>query len=100
MKFQVRLLSVAENDLSEIITYVSADNASAGHELLNQFEQSFDLLGQNPKIGKIPNERQLKKLGYRYWVVSNYLVFYMIREHKIVVHRILHGARDYLELFR
>jgi hypothetical protein len=31
-------------------------------------------------------------------VVDNYLVFYVIEEEVIYVHRIVHGARDYSQL--
>lgn len=38
--------------------------------------------------------------GYRFIVVHPYLVFYRIISDTIVIHRILHGRRDYLrELF-
>jgi len=37
-------------------------------------------------------------MGYRFLVVQNYLIFYTIEDRTIWVHRILHGARDYLSL--
>ncbi|WP_373233501.1 type II toxin-antitoxin system RelE/ParE family toxin, partial [Cohnella sp.] len=38
--------------------------------------------------------------GYRFIVVNPYLVFYRIMNDTVVIHRILHGRRDYLrELF-
>ncbi|MEW9699529.1 type II toxin-antitoxin system RelE/ParE family toxin [Paenibacillus sp. SI8] len=38
--------------------------------------------------------------GYRFIVVNPYVVFYRIVDDIVIIHRILHGRRDYLrELF-
>jgi toxin ParE1/3/4 len=37
-------------------------------------------------------------MGYRYLIVADYLVFYTFEEQTVLVHRIIHGARDYLRL--
>jgi plasmid stabilization system protein ParE len=31
-------------------------------------------------------------------VVLNYLIFYVVRETTVEIHRVLHGARDYASL--
>ena len=62
-------------------------------------ESIFIRLVQNPRLGRIPYEEGLLRLGYRHLVVENYLIFYTIEGDTIYVHRILHGARDYLSLF-
>jgi toxin ParE1/3/4 len=49
-------------------------------------------------LGKIPNEEELADMGYRFLVVQNYLIFYTIEHNTLWVHRIIHGARDYLSL--
>ncbi|MEW5798569.1 MAG: type II toxin-antitoxin system RelE/ParE family toxin [Bacteroidota bacterium] len=97
--YNVRLLRVAEQDLVEIVTYIAADRPSAAEAVATKIEKSLTLLSKNPHLGRIPNEEELLRLGYRYLIVQNYLVFYTIEEQTIYVHRILHGARDYLRLF-
>ncbi|RAV15633.1 type II toxin-antitoxin system RelE/ParE family toxin [Paenibacillus contaminans] len=38
--------------------------------------------------------------GYRFIIVHPYPAFYRITENTVIIHRILHGRRDYLrELF-
>ncbi len=98
-KYDVRLLRIAEDDLAEIITYVAADRPSAADALATKIEKNLSLLSKNPYLGRIPKEEELSRLHYRYIVVENYLIFYTIDEQTIYVHRILHGARDYLKLF-
>lgn len=98
MKYSVRLLSVAEKDLTGILDYISVDNQIAARKLLENFEDKFELLEGTPLLGKLPSDETLKDFGYRYLVVSNYLVFYVVRSHDVVIHRILHGAKNYLDL--
>lgn len=95
----IRLLSTAENDLSDIVTYIAEDNHQAGIAMLEKFEKSLEALDSNPRLGRVPKEESLSALGYRYLVVSNYLIFYVIRDDTVIVHRIIHGARNYLDLF-
>jgi toxin ParE1/3/4 len=97
-KFIVRLLPVAEEDFTEIITYIAADRLSAAKDLANTIEKNLELLSNNPFLGRIPKEKELAKAGYRYLVVENYLLFYIVAGKTIYIHRIIQGARDYLSL--
>jgi plasmid stabilization system protein ParE len=97
-KYSIRFLQVAEDDLAAVITYIAADRPSAAEALATKIEKSIRLLSDNPHLGQIPKEQELATLDYRYLVVENYLVFYTIERPTIYIHRILHGARDYLSL--
>lgn len=98
-EYTVRLLRIAEDDLTEIVNFIAADRPSAAEALAIRIEKNLNLLSKNPQLGRIPNEEELMHMGYRYLVVENYLIFYTIEEQTIYIHRILHGARDYLTLF-
>jgi len=97
-KYQVRLLNIAEEDFTEIISFIAADNPSAADAIANNIEKNLELLSANPNLGRIPREEEIRNLGYRYLIVQNYLIFYTIEEKTIFIHRILHGARDYKTL--
>jgi len=94
-KYQVRLLSIAEEDFAEIISFIAADNPTAAIAFADKIEKDLELLSENPKIGRVPREEELKNLGYRYLIVQNYLIFYTIERKTVLVYRILHGARNY-----
>ncbi|MBI2620445.1 MAG: type II toxin-antitoxin system RelE/ParE family toxin [Ignavibacteriales bacterium] len=98
-EYDVRLLRVAEDDLTEIISYIDADRPSAAENVASRIEKNLSLLSKTPRLGRIPKEEGLVRLGYRYLVVDNYLIFYTVEQETVFVHRILHGARDYLRLF-
>jgi plasmid stabilization system protein ParE len=97
-KYKIRLLQAAEEDLKEIITYIALDHPSAAEAVANKIEDTLSKPSTYPLLGKIPNEEGLADMGYRFLVVQNYLIFYTVENHTIWVHRIIHGARDYLSL--
>ena len=94
-KLDVRLLSIAQDDLYEVITYIGADNPAAAESMAAEIEKSLIHLTKHPKLGRIPREEDLAKLGYRYLIKEDYLIFYTIERNSILVHRIIHGSRDY-----
>ena len=98
-KYEVRLLRIAENDLADIVSYIAAERPSAAMGQMAKFEKSLGLLKSNPYLGKLPNDTHLIELGYRCLIIEDYLAFYTIEERTVFVHRIIHGARDYLFLF-
>jgi len=97
-KRAVRLLRLAEEDFTDIVTYISAQRPQAAEVLAQRIEKSLKLLSVNPYLGRVPNDTMLVELGYRYLVVQDYLIFYVCEDQTIYVHRIIHVARDYREL--
>jgi toxin ParE1/3/4 len=97
-EYSIRLLRIAEEDLWDIVSYIAADRPSAAERLADRIEKDLQLLARNPRLGRIPEEEELLRSGYRYLIVESYLIFYTLEEKTILVHRILHGARDYLNL--
>ncbi|GJQ63726.1 MAG: translation repressor RelE [Melioribacteraceae bacterium] len=97
-KFQIRLLSIAEEDFTEIISFIALENPDAAMQTANIIEHNLELLSENPFLGRTPRDIDIRNLGYRYIIVQNYLIFYTIEEKTIFIHRILHHARNYKKL--
>ena len=97
-KFKIRLLKIAEEDFTEIVSYIAADNHKAANTLATKIEKNLELLSENPKLGRIPRDEEIRNLGYRYIIIQNYIIFYTIDEKTILIHRILHSARNYKSL--
>lgn len=97
-KYQIRFLKIAEEDLTEIVSYVAADNPNAANVLATKIEKNLELLSDNSKLGRIPRDEDIRNLGYRYLIVQNYIIFYSTEERTIIIHRILHSARNYKAL--
>lgn len=97
-KYQIRLLGIAEEDFTEIISFIAFDNPTAALSMAIKIEKNIELLSENPLLGRTPRDEDIKNLGYRYIIVQNYIIFYTIEERTIFIHRILHGARNYKTL--
>jgi addiction module RelE/StbE family toxin len=97
-KYSVRLLSIAEQDLTDLLSYLAAENSQAAAEVLDRIEARLEALQNHPFVGRVPHDAKLTALGYRVLVIDNYLVFYKVKGNAVLVHRILHGARDLLRL--
>lgn len=93
-KYSIRLLPIAEEDLQEIISYIAADHPSSAYELAERIEKNLQRLVSHPYLGKIPDDEELARMGYRFIIIENYLVFYTLRAKTVLIHRIVHGARD------
>lgn len=97
-KRTVRLLGIAEEDLVEIVSFIAEDDLAAAEKLAARIEKQLARLADHPGLGRTPAEEDLARLGYRYLVVDNYLAFYTVSAETILIHRIIHGARDYAGL--
>lgn len=93
-RYSVRLLSIAEQDLQELVSYVAAENLSAAQALLENIEHRLHTLRAHPFLGRIPNDERPAGLGYRVLVVDNYLALYKVKGRTVLVHRVIHGARE------
>ena len=94
-KYQIRFLRIAEEDFTEIVSYIAAENPAAANSFAIKIEKNLELLSKNPLMGRIPRNEEIRNLGYRYLIVKNYIIFYTVEDKTILIHRILHGARDY-----
>ncbi len=97
-KYSVRLLSVAEQDLQALLSYLAAENPLAAATALGRIENGLHALERHPLLGRTPNDRTVAGLGYRVLVIGNYLAFYKVKGKTVLIHRVLHGARDFVRL--
>ncbi|MBI3597237.1 MAG: type II toxin-antitoxin system RelE/ParE family toxin [Nitrospirae bacterium] len=97
-RYSVRLLPIAEQDLEEIIDYIAADRPTAAYELADRIEKNLQRLASHPHLGKIPDDEKLSGMGYRFLIIEDYLIFYTVRARTVLIHRIIHGARNIQDL--
>ncbi len=88
--------SRAEVDLIEIWGYIANDDPFAADRQLDQIDEACAMLARNPYIG--PHREDLAP-DLRFYPVGNYLIFYIIAEDRVIITRVLHGARDYRSEF-
>ncbi|MCU0240004.1 MAG: type II toxin-antitoxin system RelE/ParE family toxin [Pyrinomonadaceae bacterium] len=86
----------AEKDIDDILMFIAAENIDAAISFQMRLENLFELLADNPKIGR---ERNEIKLDLRSFPEGNYLIFYREWSGIVAIVRVLHSARDLDEIF-
>ncbi|NLI92377.1 MAG: type II toxin-antitoxin system RelE/ParE family toxin [Peptococcaceae bacterium] len=99
-RYNVELLPAAYSDLDEIFDYIMAENPQAAAGILESITQSLQHLERYPHSGAPLFDRSLKKFNFRMVIVDPYIAFYRLISDKVIVYRILHGARNYAHLLK
>tara|TARA_R110002124_G_scaffold49060_14_gene144327 strand:+ start:1902 stop:2195 length:294 start_codon:yes stop_codon:yes gene_type:complete len=89
---QVEISQPAEHDIAQIGFFIATDDKQRGISFMKELRQACLQLAEHPLRAPVlltRNNVEIRKL-----IVGNYLVLYQIRQNRIAVLRILHGARD------
>ena len=97
-KYKVKIYPVAEQDLMEIIDYLNTLSRDAALKYYNLLTEEIASLSEMPFRRPKPRDLILAAKGYRYLIVRDYLVFFVIVDDVVQVRRILYGRRDYQTL--
>jgi len=89
----------AQQDLAEIYDYIKKDNPQNALAWLKKMDKSLGRLSAFPNSGVTPKDEYLASLGYRVVILGEYLAFYLVREKRVEIRRVLHGRRRYGFLF-
>lgn len=92
--YKIKIYPTAQQDFRDIIT-LSPDTALRYYDLLTEKIAS---LAQSPERCPHPRDLALTAKGYRYLIVQNYLVFYIVNDDTVQIHRILYNRRNYSAL--
>lgn len=94
--YELKYLPLAMKDLHEIINYITnvLKAPKAALDLLDGFESSIFRLQQYPFSCKIYQSKESLETEYRLLIVKNYLVFYVVIENTVEIHRIINGRMD------
>ena len=93
---EVKFSSFAEADLENIFSYFAKYNINSARKLLLELKQKFQLLANNPKLGRTHDDFILNLRSFPY---KNFVIFYFQIENGVEIYRVLHGSRDIDSLF-
>ena len=92
----------ATNDITELYCFFIAQDANLGGRFLECLNATYEMISHMPELGELYRFRDPAMKNVRIRSVkkfSNYLIFYRIETNRIEILRVLHGARDYINLF-
>lgn len=90
---KVVLTDDALADLQSIARHIARDNPTRARSFVRELVAQAKALGDLPE--RFPLVERHAASGVRRRVHGNYLIFYRVEPQRVVVFRILHGARDY-----
>jgi len=95
-KYSVLIYPTANNDLVEIKDYFENKLKTSINNLFSKFDKQMELLEENPYSYPLVKDVYLNQLGYRMVSVDNFLIFYIVKDKTVQIHRFLYSRRDYL----
>ena len=96
-KLNLKIKSVALEDMEKIADYIATDNKSASFKMLKSFYKSFDNLCNHPELGTIRKDFTYKDVRFLK-VHKHYLIVYNFDKENIYVLRILSNYQNICEL--
>jgi toxin ParE1/3/4 len=97
MTLAVHRTPAAVADLVDAASYLAEESPEIAERFLDAVDGTFELLQATPEIGGTVDYKNQRLAGLRVWRVKGfekYLVFYRCQTDRVVITRILHGARD------
>ena len=90
---RVVLSAAATADLTAIGDYIAKDSPGRAVSFVQNMRTAAMRLGEMPEAFLLVP--RYARQGIRRYLHRNYLVFYHIEADRVVIIRVLHGARDY-----
>lgn len=94
-RFSISRSDAAKQDIGDIWLGIAVHNRDAAERLVRRIDARIKSLADFPELGP---ERPEIAPGMRMLVEGNYLILYRIEPEQIVIVRIVHGARDLIDL--
>lgn len=97
-KYNVVILSLAQEDLREIVEYLNTLEPATAIKYYDLIVSEIASLSQMPERCPLCRDSNLLTKGYRFLLVKNYIVFYVVGKETVEVRRILYAKRQYSTL--
>jgi toxin ParE1/3/4 len=92
------------NDIAGSTDYIAdaLQNPAAALRLLDEADQKLIEIKNNPRYRPLVNDEYLANLGYRFAIVKNYLLFFIIGDddNHIKIIRFLFGRMDWMTILK
>lgn len=102
VEYRVDVSEPAENDIRNIIRYISAQfmAPATAAKMLDDIEEALGGLTEMPQKYPPVTDEKLASMGYRKLMIKNYIAFFTVDEKaKVVdVERILYARRDWISI--
>lgn len=96
--YKVKIFPTAKRDMEDVISYLNTLSPDAALRYYDLLVNEIASLAKMPERCPRPKDLALAAKGYRYLIVKNYLVFYVVAGDTVQIRRILYARRNYQAL--
>ena len=93
--YDVLIFPTAEQDFADVVDYLNTLSSDVALRYYDLLIDEIASLSQMPERCPRPRDLALAAKGYRYLIVKDYLVFYVVSGKTVEIRRIIYGRRDY-----
>ena len=93
--YKIKIFPRAKQDMEEVIDYLNTLSPDVALKYYDLLVEEIAGLSQMPERCPRPKDLALAARGYRYLIVKNYLVFYVIAGDTVQIRRMLYARRNY-----
>ena len=98
MAYEVRVSEAADRDTDGILTYLVEELASpkSATDFVDALDKKYSLLEDHPYMFELSRNERLAQMGYRRFIVGNYVALYLVddKNHVVNIARIFYGKRE------
>jgi len=98
--YKLQLSKYYLEELKSAVNYIKHDlqNPIAANNLKEETKKTYKKIKENPFLyPAVPNEYLASK-GFRFVMVKNYMLFYIVIEKEVIILRFLYGQRDWMNI--
>lgn len=96
--YNIKIYASAKQDLRDIVAYLNTLSPDTALKYYDLLIHEIGSLAEFPERCPHPRDLALKAKGYRYLLVKNYYVFYIVKGNTVQIRRILYAKRNYRKL--
>lgn len=91
--YKIKLISTAVKDLDDIVDYLSKFSPNSA---LKQYDRIIEKINTLRDFPEMCEEYKTSLIGYKFrkMIVDNYLVFYVVKEDLVEIHRIINSRMN------
>ena len=95
------ILQSAQRELEEIAQlHMNLVGINSARHITDQILNTLARLETFPLSGHLPQDKELRKSGYRYLIAGKYICVYRFNTETVYIYHIAHGAANYPTLFK
>ena len=95
-RYKVRVLPAAQRNVKDILRGLGTLSPETARLYQELFAVGFRSLAEMPSRCPPARDEYMAERGYRYLLVRNYLVFFLVSDDTVQITHILDGRSDYL----